>query len=50
MRFSARGVAHTYLGRPGEVPVLAGVSFEIPAGGHAALVGPSGAGKTTLLA
>jgi len=29
--------------------VLAGVSFEIPAGTSAAIVGPSGSGKTTLL-
>jgi len=32
---------------PGE-PVLSGVSFTVPAGSRAALVGPSGAGKTTL--
>ncbi|HLJ08096.1 MAG TPA: ABC transporter ATP-binding protein [Acidimicrobiia bacterium] len=30
--------------------MLDGVDFDVPAGGHAALVGPSGAGKTTLLA
>ncbi|WP_433624725.1 ABC transporter ATP-binding protein [Nocardia sp. CA-120079] len=34
--------------RPGE-PVLAELSFEVPAGTTTAIVGPSGAGKTTLL-
>ena len=33
----------------GEKHVLRGCSLEIPAGGHAALMGPSGQGKTTLL-
>jgi ATP-binding cassette subfamily B protein len=32
---------------PGQ-PVLRGVSFDVPAGQFAALVGPSGAGKTTI--
>lgn len=32
------------------VPVLRDVSFEIPAGSRAAVVGPTGAGKTTLIA
>ncbi|MHB8574993.1 MAG: ABC transporter ATP-binding protein [Dehalococcoidia bacterium] len=31
-----------------DVPALRGVSFEVPAGKFAALVGPSGAGKTTI--
>ncbi len=35
-------------GYPGK-EVLRGVSFQISAGGHAALMGPSGCGKTTLL-
>ncbi len=34
--------------RYGDAEVVRGVSFEIPAGGTVALVGPSGAGKTTL--
>ena len=33
----------------GEKHVLRGCSFEVPVGGHAALMGPSGQGKTTLL-
>src|ERR1700676_4319792 len=44
------GLSHTYQGPSGDVPVLRDVTFTIPAGGYAALVGPSGAGKTTLLA
>ncbi|MBA4155949.1 MAG: ABC transporter ATP-binding protein [Gemmatimonadetes bacterium] len=33
----------------GEEPVLRGLSLEVPAGGFAAIVGPSGAGKTTIV-
>ncbi len=32
------------------MPVLEDVTFRVPAGGYAALVGASGAGMTTLLA
>jgi len=34
---------------PGGPAVIAGVSFEIPAGARAVIVGPSGSGKSTLL-
>ncbi len=44
-----RGLAHSYAGPSGEVPVLIGATFAVPRDGYAALVGPSGAGKTTLL-
>jgi len=47
MRLTARDVAYTY--PRGDHQVLAGASFEIPAGTSAAIVGPSGSGKTTLL-
>jgi len=47
VRLSARDVGYTY--PRGDHQVLAGVSFEIPAGTSAAIVGPSGSGKTTLL-
>lgn len=45
MRLVARDLAVTRGGRP----VLAGVSFAVPAGGALAVVGPNGAGKSTLL-
>ena len=43
-------VSHRYPGPLGEVSVLEDATFEVAAGGYAALVGASGAGKTTLLA
>jgi subfamily B ATP-binding cassette protein MsbA len=43
---SFRNVDFAYAGGG---PVLAGLSFEIPAGSKVALVGPSGAGKSTVL-
>jgi len=46
----ASSVRHRYRGPAGDVPVLEEVSFHVPAGGYAALVGASGTGKTTLLA
>lgn len=47
MRLVASNVAYTY--PRGDHQVLAGVTFEIPAGTSAAIIGPSGSGKTTLL-
>ncbi len=40
---------HVTFGYAAENPVLTDVSWRIPAGAAAAIVGPSGAGKTTLL-
>ena len=40
---------HVSFGYAAENPVLTDVSWRIPAGAAAAIVGPSGAGKTTLL-
>ncbi|HEX3540071.1 MAG TPA: ABC transporter ATP-binding protein [Acidimicrobiales bacterium] len=44
-----RDLRHRYRTPRGELVVLDGVSFDVPAGGYVALTGPSGAGKTTLL-
>lgn len=45
---SYRDVHFTYPSRP-DVPVLKGVSFDIPAGSRIALVGASGGGKSTIM-
>lgn len=42
-------LTQTYPTASGPLTVLAGVDFEVPAGGTLAIVGPSGSGKTTLL-
>lgn len=40
------GVTARY--RPGGKPAVEGITFEVPAVGHTAIVGPSGAGKTSV--
>jgi putative ABC transport system ATP-binding protein len=42
-------VTKTYRRDDFEVPVLSGLSLEIPKGGYLAVMGPSGSGKTTIL-
>ena len=44
-----RDLTHRYVTPAGGLTVLEHVTFDVPAGGYAALTGPSGAGKTTLL-
>jgi ABC-type lipoprotein export system ATPase subunit len=44
-----RDLTHRYDTADGPLTVLDAVTFDVPAGGYAALTGPSGAGKTTLL-
>ncbi len=39
----------TFAYSPNDPPILKDLSFEVPAGSFAAIVGPSGAGKTTLM-
>lgn len=43
---SFRGVTARY--RPGGAPAVEDISFDVPAAGHTAIVGPSGAGKTSV--
>ena len=45
----AAGLAKTYTGEGAPVPVFANLSFELPEGVLAAVMGPSGVGKSTLL-
>ena len=45
---SLQNVSFSYPTRP-DVPVLQGLSLDVPLGGHIALVGASGAGKSTLI-
>src|ERR1041385_9163057 len=46
---SLRNVVKTYKRGKESVPVLHGLSLEIPAGQFVSLMGPSGSGKTTIL-
>lgn len=46
---AVRQVAKTYRARSGDVPAVAGVDLNVPAGTVTAIVGPSGCGKSTLL-
>ncbi|MFE0751771.1 ABC transporter ATP-binding protein [Gordonia sp. NPDC058843] len=43
---SFTGVTARY--RPGGAPAVENISFDVPAAGHTAIVGPSGAGKTSV--
>ena len=45
----AEGLAKTYLGETAPVTVFRSLSFELPEGLFAAVMGPSGSGKSTLL-
>jgi iron complex transport system ATP-binding protein len=42
-------VDNVHFAYPGSLPVLAGLSLDVPAGGFLGIVGPNGAGKSTLL-
>ena len=46
---SVRNLRHGYATESGRLPVLDGISLDVPAGGYLAVTGASGSGKTTLL-
>ncbi len=46
---SARDLSKTYAGEGAPVTVFRNLSFDVPAGSFAAVMGPSGVGKSTLL-
>jgi len=49
LAIKAEGLAKTYEGEGAPVTVFTNLSFELPAGVFAAVMGPSGVGKSTLL-
>ncbi len=46
---SIENISKSYWRDSNEIPVLSGISFDIPEGAFVGLMGPSGSGKTTLL-
>lgn len=49
VRLSVRSLAKSYPSKAGPVQIIADLTFDVPAGEIACIVGPSGVGKTTLL-